>query len=181
MVGWKVQQWRKNTKERLIKGFGGCCNKCQYKDYSGALDFHHIDPKTKKFTIASALASPKSWDLILEEALKCVMLCNRCHSELHGGLWSLDDIEIIPLDETPTEYKKDTPTGNCVVCEKVVYMSQICCSRECAAKRSTKIDWPNKTNLQKLLNQQSRSAVARMLGVSEAAVRKREKKYGITI
>ena len=45
------------------------------------LDFHHIDPKQKKFTIASKTSG--SMDDIEKEIQKCVCLCRNCHAEFH--------------------------------------------------------------------------------------------------
>jgi hypothetical protein len=47
----------------------------------GKLDFHHIDPSVKKFTVCStAIRSQKA---ILEEIAKCEVRCRSCHRKLH--------------------------------------------------------------------------------------------------
>jgi len=47
--------------------FGGKCQLCGYKRYIGALDFHHKDPSTKKFSL-SVKGLCYSWDTIVKEA-----------------------------------------------------------------------------------------------------------------
>ncbi len=37
---------------KLIQKFGGKCVVCGYNKYAGALDFHHLDPKTKTFALS---------------------------------------------------------------------------------------------------------------------------------
>lgn len=168
-----VNEWRKRTRQRLIDGFGGKCNRCGYNNCNAALDMHHVDPSQKEFTISSAIASPKSWDCLIAEARKCILLCNRCHVELHNGLWNLDEIEIVEFNGEETTYKKDTITGQCPVCGIDVYRGAVCCSRECAGKRSRKIDWPSTDQLLKGLTATSQVALAQDLGVSVAAIKKK--------
>lgn len=45
----RVVSWRKRVKIRLVEYKGGRCQGCGYNRYVGALDFHHRDPKKKKF------------------------------------------------------------------------------------------------------------------------------------
>lgn len=71
----------------LEKKKAGCFN-CGYNRYVGALEFHHIDPSTKSFSIGSNAAG-KNLNEILEELAKCVLLCSNCHREVHGGLITL--------------------------------------------------------------------------------------------
>lgn len=171
-----VKRWRANTKKKLIEAFGGSCNKCGYDLCPDALDLHHRDEKEKSFGLGSAMARPRKWSLIVEEAKKCVLLCCRCHRELHAGCWDLSKIGIVtPVFAEETELQ---PTGICPICETAVY-GTITCSRSCAAVKRAKIAWPNKHELVELKKRMNRVKIAEMFGVSEMAVRKREKKYGI--
>ncbi len=58
--------------------FGGKCKDC---GASTNLHFHHRNPKTKKFTIASRHTSPPS--TLIAEARKCDLLCASCHRSKH--------------------------------------------------------------------------------------------------
>lgn len=85
------------------------------------------------------LVSPSKWNSILDEISKCVLLCCRCHRELHAGLWSLDEIELNPFREEPMPI---------IVVEKIPGVCQQCgaqilgkrperrkyCSRDCVNK-----------------------------------------------
>lgn len=64
--------------ERVSLKFG-CC-KCGYKKCAAALDFHHIDPKCKKFAIGDKLdwLGPRE---LKREMRKCSILCANCHRE----------------------------------------------------------------------------------------------------
>lgn len=69
-------------KEWAINQLGGKCIICGYNKCVNALQFHHIDPSKKEFTIAH---KKKQLD-IQEELKKCMLVCSNCHFELHGGL-----------------------------------------------------------------------------------------------
>lgn len=78
-----VVDWRRRTKIKLVEYKGGCCFKCGYNRSIGALEFHHLDPNEKDFTI-----SGKSWsfDRLRKEADKCILVCSNCHIEIHEKL-----------------------------------------------------------------------------------------------
>jgi len=65
---------------------GGKCLLCGYNRCSAALEFHHIDPATKIFTIGS---SGRGLKTVLEEIKKCVLLCSNCHREVEVGITKL--------------------------------------------------------------------------------------------
>jgi hypothetical protein len=88
----KVKEWRKRTKQRMIDAMGGSCVVCGYTRCSASLGFHHLDPSKKHFGFGGLRANPKSWEKISEELRKCVLICNRCHGEVHDG------ITIIPIN-----------------------------------------------------------------------------------
>jgi len=54
------------------------CRICGYKEHPVALELNHIDPLTKSFQIAQALAS-YSMEKIKAELEKCEVLCANCH------------------------------------------------------------------------------------------------------
>ena len=77
-------------KEQAIQYKGGKCSVCDYSKYQGALEFHHLDPSEKDFTISQVRHT--SFEKIKKELDKCVLLCANCHREVHAGL-----IELVPL------------------------------------------------------------------------------------
>jgi len=69
---------RERKTKALYEAKGGAkCSQCGYDKHTSALDFHHVDPETKKFTISSSLN--RSLKSLLEEIDKCVILCANCH------------------------------------------------------------------------------------------------------
>jgi hypothetical protein len=60
------------------------CSQCD-ESYYKCLEFHHLDPSKKDFSL-SVLKRDHSWDRILEEVDKCVVLCANCHRKAHDGM-----------------------------------------------------------------------------------------------
>ena len=79
--------WRQRTKEKAVEYKGGKCSRCEYNKCIRALDFHHIDPSRKDFTVSRV---SRSWKAIKAELDKCILLCANCHRELHDGMWKLE-------------------------------------------------------------------------------------------
>lgn len=73
----------------IRKQKGSKCQRCGYDTYLGALDFHHIDPTIKEFTVGNR---DFKLEECVEEIKKCVMICANCHRELHNNLWDLNEI-----------------------------------------------------------------------------------------
>ncbi len=74
------KQRRRNIKVRAVAYKGGKCKKCGYDKCVGALDFHHINPRDKDFTISG---NAGKWENIKKELDKCELLCKNCHAEQH--------------------------------------------------------------------------------------------------
>jgi len=78
-----VMSWRKRAKIKLVEYKGGKCKKCGYNKCVDALEFHHLDPNEKDFTIAG---KSYSFERLKSEADKCIMVCSNCHKEIHYEL-----------------------------------------------------------------------------------------------
>lgn len=70
---------RKQCRELILKYLlKNPCLECGEAD-PRVLDFNHIDPKTKKYNVASMATGSISKKLIIEEISKCEVLCANCH------------------------------------------------------------------------------------------------------
>jgi hypothetical protein len=85
----KVKKWRKKIKERMVEAMGGKCQCCGYDRAHSALAFHHLDPTIKDFGFGSIIARPQSWEKIVAELRKCILVCHNCHFEFHAGMLQL--------------------------------------------------------------------------------------------
>lgn len=77
----KVKNWRQRTKEKILNLKGNKCSICGYNKCNDALAFHHLNDK--EFSLSFALRNCKSWNNILQEIDKCILVCLNCHAELH--------------------------------------------------------------------------------------------------
>jgi transposase len=87
-----VARRRRVVKETLVREAGGCCQICGYDRYIGALQFHHLDPNNKVFSLSDQGIS-RSLAKAREEARKCIVLCSRCHAEVEAGM-----VQIVPYN-----------------------------------------------------------------------------------
>lgn len=78
-----VINWKKEKKKLLVEYKGGKCEKCEYNKCIEALEFHHLDPSKKDFTISS---HSYSFERMKQEADKCILVCANCHREIHSSL-----------------------------------------------------------------------------------------------
>jgi hypothetical protein len=81
----RVSEWRRRVKRKLVDEAGGGCVICGYDRCVAALEFHHLDPSTKRFAL-SREGVTRSFAEAQEEARKCVLLCSNCHAEVESGV-----------------------------------------------------------------------------------------------
>lgn len=75
---------QRQLKQRAIDYKGGRCQSCGYDRCIAAFEFHHIEPDKKDFSIT--WARKKSFEKIIQELNKCLLVCSNCHREIHAGL-----------------------------------------------------------------------------------------------
>lgn len=80
-----VGRRRRVVKRTLVEEAGGKCVICDYSRCQRALQFHHLDPATKKFHLGHA-GHCRSLARSRAEARKCVLLCANCHAEVEAGI-----------------------------------------------------------------------------------------------
>jgi hypothetical protein len=71
------------VKAILVAEAGGGCSRCGYARSVAALHFHHVDPRTKAFSLSFAGVT-RSIAAARKEAAKCVLLCANCHAEVEA-------------------------------------------------------------------------------------------------
>lgn len=81
---------RRKVKEILVEEAGGACVICGYDGCVSVLQFHHVNPAEKSFSI-SARGVTRSIEAARTEAAKCVLLCANCHHEVEAGIATLPE------------------------------------------------------------------------------------------
>lgn len=160
-------------KLEAIKYKGGKCQKCGYDKCYAAFDFHHRNPNEKEFEWNQLRRQSK--EIFFRELDKCDLLCANCHREAHVDPELM--AVVVARSKARTENKQPS-YSNCSKCGKRYKkkkMKQKYCSHECAEMKRITTDWPE--NLPEMVQQSSKLAVARSLGVSDKAVAKRLKNH----
>jgi 5-methylcytosine-specific restriction endonuclease McrA len=78
-----VVRRRAHVRSILIAEAGGACAICGFDGHAAALQFHHVDPAEKSFTIRNG--DTRSLERMRREASKCVLLCANCHAQVEAG------------------------------------------------------------------------------------------------
>lgn len=87
---------RRTKARRLIRDWlqwikGECgCSACGYNRHPVSLDFHHLDPAKKLFTLAETWFESK--ECYLTEIAKTTVVCACCHRLVEAGIISTDDL-----------------------------------------------------------------------------------------
>lgn len=97
-----VVRRRRARKLRAVMYMGGACFACGGDGAPSLFEFHHWDAKEKDFGISED-GIERSWEKIVAELAKCVMLCANCHREVHAGARELDE-GLLGLAEPPGLY-----------------------------------------------------------------------------
>ena len=198
----KTSARRRAIKTDIIKILGGACMKCgETRHY--ILDFHHTNPEEKDYALSSNLYRPHQ---IYKELHKCILLCSNCHREYHH-LYRETQLPIneyvnltnfnptIPIinrayQYTPrpiiprTKLENDKFIYHCVKCGEEITRKNLLprnatglCTH--CKIRPRKCEHPTKETLENELTQNTFRAVGDKYGVSDNAVRKWCKAYGL--
>lgn len=181
-----VSRKRKKLKKDLVEYKGGKCEKCGYNKCVAAMDFHHKDPKEKNFGLSSN-GNTQSWKKLTREADKCLLLCSNCHRELHEELNGYKDTrtdirkqtyKTIKKESAPSRKKHPKQYNKCKTCNIETY-NKYYCSDKCSKLAKRKVDRPNKDQLIDILKNNNWTKTAKLFGVTDNAVRKWAKQYGV--
>lgn len=174
-----VTKWRLNKRLELIKYKGGKCQICGYDKCFAALEFHHLDPKEKDFTI-----SGKSWafEKLKKEVDKCILVCSNCHKEIHFKMKKqINEVVVVKkVKEKTLKIKEIKEKPKCKICDnKCKTSASVYCSNECFdIGRAENI--PTKTDFVfKLKELHNFVQIGKYYNVSDNSIRKWCKKYDI--
>lgn len=86
----------KRVRIKVHKLVGTACWRCGFDlgmDGVGVLDFHHVNPENKNFSLYVRNMCNRAWKVVLPEIKKCTLLCCRCHRMFELGLISQAEIK----------------------------------------------------------------------------------------
>lgn len=171
-----VKNSRQRLKTRLLYVAGEKCAICGYNKCSSALEFHHLTPDEKDFTLATN--ANIATDKALKEIKKCILVCSNCHREIHANLIDNSILVSSYSDERAKEILQElekikTKTFHyCKDCGKILYDSSSQRCPECASKERRVCERPNREELKELIRTKPFTQIAVNFGVSDNAIRK---------
>jgi len=139
---------------------------CGYNKCFAAMDFHHIDPGSKKSGDPGKMIYQWSWDKIVDEISKCILVCCRCHREIHFGQHKIEALQ---------QLVKPILTLRCVSCGREYNTKsedQIYCSQSCAQFACRRVERPSREELCKLVWEIPTVQLANKFGVSDKSIEK---------
>lgn len=134
---------------------GGKCARCGYNKNHSALNFHHIDPQTKKFQIDVRKCNNTKMSVLIEEANKCK--------------------DLIRSSTLDPNYDSRC---YCLDCGKEISKGSTRCN-SCAKKLERVVDRPSKEDLFNLVKSNPFTKVGEMFGVTDNTIRKWCRSYGL--
>ena len=96
-----VVRRRRKVKQMLVDEAGGACISCGYSRCIAALEFHHLVPSEKSFSL-SHRGVARSLEKAKAEASKCVLLCANCHAEVETGFIVLTQQDSARVESDPS-------------------------------------------------------------------------------
>ena len=173
-----LKEWRRHTKQKLVEALGSCCQICKYNKCNQVLELHHIDSNEKDFHMSQM--NRKSWDKIVVEASKCILLCANCHREVHANVTQLPTV-FQHFDESLIVSNKtkpaDTPCKECGVSKDY---KQNFCSNKCSTTHYSKLKLTKEQLEHYLIEYKGHlTNISKVLSVSDNAFKKRCLKEGL--
>lgn len=184
----QIAQNKKRLERKLflLEKYDFKCSKCGYDQNISALDFHHIDPNTKKFTLDGKNLTSKNIEDIFIEAEKCIVLCANCHREHHNPQTNLSQLNyksenVIKFFVKYAQEKDTIPKEKnfCKKCGKELLTSDAEICQDCHHFLTRKVEWPTKEELNTLILTKSLVAISKIYGVSDNNVRRWCKNYDL--
>lgn len=155
----------------MVAAMGGCCQGCGYNKCYNALEMHHLDPSGKDFSFGKVIASPRAWPVIVKELKKCVLVCSNCHREIHAGVREVPQTRAV-FNESYSEYRSKRRSRK---------LKPVRYGRHTPRPDMRKVTRPSREDLDRLVWEKSLLSLGRQLGVTDNAIRKWCKSYGIVL
>lgn len=155
------------------------CFICGYDKCSQALEFHHVLSEDKEFGLATKTTT---WSKYVKEINKCVLVCANCHREIHFGMIGQD--KLVNNYVFDCSYIKERAKTIITCSECGIELSDITNNktgkcRDCYNKTVGAKSKPTKEELSELIFKKSFVEIGKMYGISDNAIRKWCKKFGL--
>ena len=170
----------KRRKKNLKKVFHSQCCLCGFDSFSEALEFHHVNPEEKSFSISGSNAATKSLEKQLEEMHKCILVCANCHRGIHYGYLKVPNnykefYDEDVANELREELKRIVSHRDhyCQRCGKVISgKGKLSLCPDCAHLVQRTVDRPDREELKRLIRITPFTQLGAQYGVTDNTIRK---------
>ena len=170
-----VKTSRHNLKRRLLYVMGDKCCICGYDKCPTALEFHHLNPEEKDFSLAQN--ANVAFKKAAQELRKTILVCANCHREIHAELIDVSNLKS-SFDENKyqeiiqeLEDLKTRTIHYCKNCGKIVTKNADYCI-DCFALARRVADRPDRETLKKLIRTLPFTEIANQYNVTDNTIRK---------
>ena len=162
-----------------------CCEECGWSGHPSGFSFHHIG-EDKEFTISRS--GSVGWGKVLSELSKCRLLCRNCHNRQHSNRFDGERFELAmaPLKKRPISVKmvanrKSEPERHCCFScgDDIGGLGKTGLCPKCYQFTTRRVERPSCEDLKVMIAGLSFCEIGRRFGVSDNAVRKWAKSYGL--
>lgn len=176
-----VSNFIRRRKKDLKSVFGSKCCLCGFSEVQNALEFHHVVPQEKSFNISGHISQTKSLKCQLEELKKCILVCANCHRGIHCGIYAIPSDWQKYYDDNIAQNllsKLDKKTYYCHRCgAEISHGAKYCVA--CSNLVARTCERPNREALKQKIRSTTFVDIATQYGVSDNAIRKWCKCYGL--
>ena len=180
-----VSRCVRKRKTDLISIFNSKCCLCGFDSFQEALEFHHVNPNEKEFTVMGTSQTSKALEKQIPEVKKCVLLCANCHRGVHANLLKIpedwqnlfnNEIAEQLLEENRLKRKKEPRF--CIDCGKEISFTATRCI-ECENKRRATEKPVTREELKRLIRTIPFSQIGELYHISDNGVRKWCKSFNL--
>ena len=171
-----VVNFIKRRKANLRSVFHSKCCLCGFDEVQEALEFHHINPEEKEFSIGNGLNQTKALSAQLAEIKKCILVCSNCHRGIHANIYQIPnnwedfyDEEIAEQLLKDLEQVKTHQINYCQRCGKEISYHATYCS-QCFHLIQQKCDRPSREELKEMIRTLPFTHIAQKYEVSDKAI-----------
>lgn len=188
MSSQATSDFRRRRKQNLVKVCGNACNICGYNKSFSALEFHHIVPEEKEYSI-SKTGTCHDIEKDLAEVKKCILVCANCHREIHDGLYSIEELkksqiflediaEELVIDRNKKFFKEPQYCKQCGAKISGDGVTGLCV--DCSTKsRRIVTERPTREELKKLIQNYPFTQIGKKYSVCDNTIRKWCKKENL--
>lgn len=173
-----VVNFIRRRKADLKSVFHSRCCLCGFSEVQRALEFHHVNPEEKSFSISNSKNQTLALEKQLKEMKKCVLICANCHRGVHDNIYKIPtnwqdfyDDKIAQQLLKKLQQVKTHKIYYCKNCGKEISKNSTYCI-DCKNIQQRTCERPSRKELKYMVRTLPFTQIAKQFGVTDNAIRK---------